>query len=330
MIDEGSIENSEVSWLVDDIALNGTLTYPKGKTNGCGVVFIAGSGPTDRDWCSPLLPGNNGSAKLLAELLACAGFAVLRYDKRPSGPHIKENILKLIGKISMKSHVDEVAGAVQTLVSSGKADAGCIFALTSSEGEIHALNYQLKTEFNRFRGLVLTGAPGRSIGAVVRTQIQAQFTSLPDGDAIMNAYDSAISDFAAGKHISPNSSLPELIRNVLLSLDNPANLPFTRELWLYDPSQYISKVDAPVLIVIGKKDVQVDWQLDGAPLEAAVKGKVDVSFVYPENANHVLKFEAAPRSELTGMAALKYNADETKLDPQAADAIVNWLKRHLP
>ena len=56
------------------------------------VVFVAGSGPTDRNWCSPLLPGTNGSGKLLAEALASQGFVTLRYDKLASGPHVKENI----------------------------------------------------------------------------------------------------------------------------------------------------------------------------------------------------------------------------------------------
>jgi len=31
------------------------------------VVFFAGSGPTDRDWLSPLLPGTNGSGRALAD-----------------------------------------------------------------------------------------------------------------------------------------------------------------------------------------------------------------------------------------------------------------------
>ena len=59
------IESKEVSWLVDDIAVYGTLTFPKTGKAKAAVVFVAGSGPTDRDWLSPLLPGKNGSAKLL-------------------------------------------------------------------------------------------------------------------------------------------------------------------------------------------------------------------------------------------------------------------------
>ena len=49
-----------------------------------------------------------------------------------------------------------------------------IFVLSSSEGAIHAVNYQLQAGTERFRGLVLTGAPGRSIGEVARGQIYNQ------------------------------------------------------------------------------------------------------------------------------------------------------------
>lgn len=57
----------EISWKVLDIEIFGTITYPDDNLSHPGIVTIAGSGPTDRDWCSPLLSGKNGSGKLLAE-----------------------------------------------------------------------------------------------------------------------------------------------------------------------------------------------------------------------------------------------------------------------
>jgi len=124
-----------------DIPVCGTITAPKETTPRIAVIFVAGSGPTDRNWCSPLLPGTNGTAKLLAEELAASGFLTIRYDKIASGPHVKENLLKFSGKISMKTHVEELAGAVEALVSEMAIKSIDIFALTNSEGEIHAVNY---------------------------------------------------------------------------------------------------------------------------------------------------------------------------------------------
>jgi len=57
-------------------------------------------------------------------------------------------------------------------------------------------------------------------------------------------------------------------------------------------------VDVPVLVVIGKKDIQVDWQADGEPLQRAALGHEEVTFLFPENANHLLKEELRSRTEL--------------------------------
>ena len=218
MMKDLEITSREVNWKVDDILVYGTITSPVGIVPSCGIVFVAGSGPTDRDWCSPLLPGTNGTGKLLAELLANEGFVTLRYDKRASGPHVKENISKLIGKISMQSHLDELSGAVETLVSDGHVKEDCVFVLTNSEGAIHALNYQLQAKSRRFKGLVLTGAPGRAIGAAARSQILAQVQALPNVEDIMKHYDEAVAAFVVGKPVELEASLPEGIRMVLLSL----------------------------------------------------------------------------------------------------------------
>jgi uncharacterized protein len=160
-----TVRSEEIAWDVDDIPVHATLTRPEGAGPHPGVVFVAGSGPTDRDWCSPLLEGTNCSGRLLAEALTREGFMTLRYDKRPSGPHAMENAPRLVGRISMQSHLDELDGAVDALLADEEMDPARLFVLTSSEGAIHALNYQVRAaDWRRFVGLVLTGSPGRSIG----------------------------------------------------------------------------------------------------------------------------------------------------------------------
>src|SRR6185437_15289419 len=145
-------ESAEISWPLDATTIDGTVVRPSGVGPFPAAVMVAGSGPTDRDWNSPLLPGSNGSARLLAEALARAGIASLRYDKRASGLHARENVPLLIGKLSMESHVDELAGAVRTLASQAYARSDRIFALANSEGTLHALNYQLHSPEIPFAG----------------------------------------------------------------------------------------------------------------------------------------------------------------------------------
>lgn len=309
------------------IDVYGTITAPKDERVHAAVVFVAGSGPTDRDWCSPILPGTNGSAKLFAEALAHQGFVTLRYDKLASGPHVRENIPKLIGKISMQSHIEELKGAVETLVGEKNVDKNCLFVLANSEGTIHAVNYQLQTKSNHFKGLVLTGAPGRTLGAVSHNQILNQVKQLPDGEAQMKIYDGAMADFVACKPLPNDAVLPEgTIKMVVLSLYSPVSLPFSRELWSYSLPEQLAKVDVPVLVVIGKKDFQIDWKADGHELEKATAQKAAVSFIYPENANHVLKHETKPREELNAQTTQRYNEPGIEIDEEATNTSYKWLK----
>jgi pimeloyl-ACP methyl ester carboxylesterase len=169
--EQGPATLSDVSWQLDASPIEATLVRPSGGGPFAGVVMVAGSGPTDRDWNSPLLPGSRGSARLIAEVLARAGIASLRYDKRASGPHARENAPALLGKHSMQSHTDELAGAVRTLARSPGVRRDRLFALANSEGTLHALNYQLARPEIPFAGLVLIGPPGRPVGLVARAQL---------------------------------------------------------------------------------------------------------------------------------------------------------------
>ncbi len=322
-------QSVDVSWLLDSMTMEGTLVRPPGPGPFPAVVMVAGSGPTDRDWNSPLLPGSNGSARLIAEALARAGFASLRYDKRASGPRARENWLALAGKATMQSHVDELVMAVRTLADQPYVRADRIFALASSEGTLHALSYQVRSPAIPLAGLVLIGPPGRAVGVVARSQLAPQAALLPNGDALLALYDQAIARFLAGEPIAPDPALPQDVQLLLQGLAAPANLPFSRELWLADAAGPLAQVDVPVLVVIGKKDIQVDWQADGEPLRRAAAGHANVTFLFPEDANHVLKHEPLPRSELSQPEAVpRYNAPDARLDPQAMASILDWLSAH--
>lgn len=319
-------DSEEVTWDVDGIAVYGTLTRPANTGPHPAIVFVAGSGPTDRDWCSPLLPGTNCSGRLLANALTKQGFITLRYDKRAAGPRVRENLPQLIGKISMQGHLDELTGAVTTLMSLTDVDVSRLFVLTNSEGAIHALNYQKGIAHRRFDGLVLTGAPGRPIGLVARDQLLAQVGPLANGDEIMKRYDACIAAFVAGKPIAPDAALPEVMKSLLASLTVPVNLPFARELWLENPAHLASQVSEPMLVVIGKKDIQIDWRADGGPLQTATATNGNATFVFPDNTDHVLKREPRPQDELLAAeVSARYNAEGRVLDSDALSVITNWL-----
>jgi len=85
-------------------------------------------------------------------------------------------------------------------------------------------------------------------------------------------------------------------------------------------------VAVPVFVIIGKKDIQVDWRADGEPLQRAAAGRKDITFLFPENVNHVLKTEVRPRSDLVMTNVLPdYNSPDACLDPQTMARIQEWL-----
>jgi pimeloyl-ACP methyl ester carboxylesterase len=261
---------------------------------------------------------------------ACASLAALGVQLKHLdlfGP-IRETVL-IAQKTIKHAPSDELAGAVRTMASQDDVRSGRIFALANSEGTLHALNYQVHRPAIPFAGLVLIGPPGRAVGTVARAQLAAQASGIPNGEALLSLYDAAIARFQAGEPIAPDPSLPEGVQTLLKSLEAPINLPFARELWTADAVPLLRQVDVPVLVIIGKKDLQVDWQADGEKLVLAAAGYEEVTFLFPENANHVLKQELRLRSELVPAEVTQsYNGPDTRLDPQALVGILEWLAAH--
>jgi pimeloyl-ACP methyl ester carboxylesterase len=321
--------SENVSWSIDDTTVDATVTRPRDAAGRHpAVLLIAGSGPTSRDWTSPVLEGDNGSARLLAEQLAEQGYVTLRYDKRLSGPNAMENMVKLMGKISMASHVDEVRTAVEQLAARDDVDPSSIYLLTSSEGAIHGLNYVRSDPRVPIAGLILTGPPGRALQAIAETQVRFMLQGQENADELFVAYTGAVDAFLADEEMAIDPRLPEMAALLLQSLAAPANQPFTRELWPLDIAPWLADLETPTLVLIGKKDIQVDWQLDGQPLEAQAAGNPLITFAYPDNANHVLKHEEKVREELTPADSATYNLPDRVLDPETVATILDWLDRN--
>lgn len=317
--------SEETSWAIEATTVYATITRPDGDGPYSAVVFVPGSGPTDRDWNTPALPGENGSAILLAEELARQGFVTIRYDKRFTGPGAAENLQHLMGKISLAGHVEEIAGAVDHLLAQAYVDPDRIYVLSNSEGAFHALNCHLEYS-ERFAGLVLTAPPGRSMADLMVEQIRAQAQGMPDSDEIMAGFEALVADFLEGKPFVPDPALPDQLNDFVSTWQQPINLPFMREIFPLDPADLLSQVTVPTLVVIGKKDIQVNWEVDGDLLQAATAGLTNIVYEFPGNANHVLKYEPKPREQLTPADVLEYNTEGEVLDEETVQVIVDWLK----
>lgn len=317
--------STELSWPVDGITVYGTFTRPDRDGVFPAVVLVAGSGPTDRDWNSPLLPGTNGSGRLLGEVLADDGIASLRYDKRASGPHVRENLPALLGRISMRSHLDELVSAVDVLARQSFVDATRIAGLGNSEGCIHLLHYATSGQQVPLAGIVLASPPGRTFREVLLSQLSRQLQKADGGVELFALVEAAAARYSAGAPLDLDPRLPETVRRVLSSFETPANLPFARELWAEDVADSLPRAQLPVLVLIGQKDLQVDVHADGELLQRAAHRMPNVSFAFPANANHVLKEETRKTAEIATASSPGYNEPGTHLDPETVSIIVSWL-----
>jgi dipeptidyl aminopeptidase/acylaminoacyl peptidase len=102
-----------------------------------------------------------------------------------------------------------------------------------------------------------------------------------------------------------------------------------RALISFDPEAEVAKVEVPVLVLQGGKDIQVDLG-EAQRLVAALHGaKRDVSYHLSPDASHVLKHEPKPIPDLlANRAAVQatYSADGIPIDEDVVAALTAWIR----
>ncbi len=323
----------DVQIAVGKRVVTGTVTRPKEPGKYLAVVLHAGSGPTDRNWNSPAMPGDNGSGKLLAEELTRHGAVVLRYDKQGTGG------TTLPKEITWDGFIGDFEAGVDFLRKAEIVDANRVFVAGHSEGALHAIRLAREAG-DRIAGLILLSPPGRSLHELLLAQLEEQFRSLAklDGEALeaeMAPIREALTTFFAGGDVEPTKVSEHVpVQQLIAAIVNPKGAQLARALYAYDPVEAIAEVKIPILIVAGEKDIQVSPETDASRLEeAATLGSGDVTLHVAPNADHVLKHEEMPREVMLEPAnfsqlPFRYNAADRVLDEDAVDAIVAWLAAH--
>jgi len=326
------IVSEEVSFVAAGRTIPGTLVHPASGT-GPGLLLLAGSGPTDRDWNSPLLPGKNGSAKLLAEALAARGVTVLRFDKAFSG----RNPGLPISDLTLDTYRDEATAALGFLRARAEVDPARVFVAGHSEGGIHATRLA-QSAGDRIRGLILISAPGRSLAEVLEVQLERNVLAgagltAEQIEAEMVPIRTALRSFVAGQDVDPKSasSRPQIVQ-ILTALMAPMVARIGRALASFEPDRAAAEIAVPVLVLQGGKDVQVDPAENAERLVAARRsaGK-PVDYYKSPLADHVLKTEPRPLEEVRANLQLlmtMYNSPDRALDGDVLEALARWIREH--
>ncbi|MEL6772403.1 MAG: alpha/beta hydrolase [Bacteroidota bacterium] len=279
--------------------LRGTLTWPAdGEQPAPGVVLIAGSGPTNRDGNSIMLPGKNNSLRMLAEALTAEGYAVLRFDKRGIAGSAGSTLAEV--DLRVETFADDVTAWGRWL----RADPRTTDALTLIGHSEGTLVGALAAPVLEADGFVALAGLGRPIQVVLRRQLDAQLP--PD---VMTEADSVFATLERGGTVDGLSPM-------LLTMFRPSIQPYLTSVMAYDPADLLADLDAPVLVVNGTTDVQVTLD-DGERLAEAD----NATLVVIDGMNHILKAVDGPLQ----VQLPSYGDPSLPLHPDLLPALVGFL-----
>ena len=282
----------------DGATLAGTLLLPRWSElqRVPGVVLIAGSGPTDRNGNNSLVPERIDLLKLLAERLAEAGIASLRYDKRGVGESTPRPTGSLAGQerfFAWDNVVGDVTAAHGELLRHDEIKSYATALLGHSEGGLLALAAApalgaATRGTRKLHALVLAATPGRPLADIVRAQIAEVPAGLPRDQQV---------------------------------LFPPYAGPFLQSVLSFDPAKALAGLDLACLLLQGGADRQVVPMGDVQPLidalghRGASGGASGEAEVFPA-VSHSLKRVAGPTDP--GFAG--------PLAPAVGDKLVSWLR----
>src|ERR1700690_248374 len=322
--------NEEIVVSRPGYTLPSTLSLPASDGAAPCVVFFAGSGPTDRDWRSPLLPGKNGSGAQLALALQERGVGSIRFDKFGSGVNMpKSNApadLKMLEVLSLAHYVDEAVAAFGELA--GRDGCGQIFLLGHSVGSIHASSAAIAKQADpHFGGFISMSGPARSILETAIEQIRAIHVKSGSDAAVV---DKALDDFRSALQ-TPDAPAPDLsvlpeAASIWQATHAPVQQKVARELIFADPLAGLHAYPGRALVVSAANDAQgpgSDGDRIGAARGSHEKDKTRVTI---PNANHVYKSETrAPSTISQAQIVAGYADDAHALADGLVDAIVGFV-----
>lgn len=291
--------------------LYGTLERPQSRSRVPVVLIIAGSGPTNRDGNSTMLPVPNNSIKLLAEALAARGIASVRYDKRGIGETGKAMLLaaqktKTVPReedLSFETYIDDAVRWAKQLRSDRRFSR--LIVLGHSEGSLIGMVAAQRMGADAF--VSIAGA-GRPIQQIIMEQVKPQFS--PE---LLKKTEEIFEQLAAGKTVADVPS--EL--NVLL---RPSIQPFMISWLRYEPAKEIAKLRVPILIVQGTTDLQT--RLTDA--KGLADGNATAKLLLIDGMNHVLK--TVPNDPAKQVAS--YSDPTLPVTPQLVNEISNFVKKN--
>lgn len=281
--------------------LAGTLLSP-GEAGAPVMLLIPGSGPVDRDGNGPAGLAA-ATYRLLAEGLAERGIASLRIDKR--GMFASRSAVPDADSVTMDGYADDLRAWIAAV--RARTRARCVWLLGHSEGGLVALHASARLA--DVCGLVLVAAPGRPLGAVLREQLRANPANAP----VLAEALSILARLEGGARVDASGLHP-----ALLPLVRPSVQGFLISQLALDPADLIARIDKPMLVLQGRRDLQVGI----ADAERLKHAHPAAELALLQDVNHVLKRVASDRID-ENIAA--YADPSLPLAPGVVDAVADFV-----
>ena len=264
--------------------LVGTLTLPKGEGPFPGLVLLTGSGPQDRDQAilghKPFL--------VLADRLARAGVATLRYDERGVGERagsyeassVREFAEDAARALDILNDVPEVASVGYL----GHSEGGLVAALASDDPDA------VKPAF-----IVFLAAPFQPFDELINEQVRKGMQAVGQSGPILSANMAIQRNIisAAKKGDTPEEAcaaiddatklFPAAVKESARDLCTPSFFVALR----LDPAEAYSAVTVPSLALFGSVDQQVPAEPNASLASQYLGDSVRIEII--DNANHLFQ-----------------------------------------
>ena len=311
----------EVTFTSGADTLYGSLLLPPDGGQGRkfpAAVILAGSGPTDRDGNTKLIPGPINTLRDFADILAGQGVASLRYDKVGSG---KTSLASHTNPtdIGFALYVDAAQAAQAVLRARPEIDSGRVIFLGHSEGGLIALVIadKLKGMPTAPKALVLAAPPGFAYLETIQRQITDQYMqAVKAGQVTKDQADTALAEQdRAIVSIKQTGKVPtDLTTPALKQIFTPVNEKFLAEVETYDPRQIAAGLPPtlPVLVLHGAKDQQVNTaDVQNLMQGFQTAGNTKATLAELPNVDHMFKEVPGTPNPSTdyGNPALRFSVD---------------------
>ncbi len=309
------IVSKEVEFEGDGLELKGVYSYPADADRSPAVLILPGSGPTDRDGNQPGF--KTDLLKQLSENLNQAGYAVLRFDKRPVARYQQswpKDLKELSAFFGMEPHLNDVRAAYKFLAEQPNVDSKRLALIGHSEGAIFtmALAGELKPT-----AIALLAGPGRGMDVIVVEQVERSLEKLPDQE-LADLLRTNVKAAVAALKAKPEP--PANVHPALAGLFNPSTVQLWHDYFNFDPILSLAKFSGPVLIMNGEEDMQVSDTQDAQVLfDGRERRGLSARLVLLGGVSHNFK-QVTPTDGL-GLSG--------PVDPRATAELTEFLGKHL-